>query len=172
MSIPKLKDLLIEKDYNKPPRKVGAVAVVSEGQVLCVKRSETQGKYPNFWSLPMGGVEKAVATATFGLKQVTKLMMKRSANKAAKEAAEKVAKEGTEAAVKAAVKTIAKVPIAKSTGLPDARSTKAATNVLKKEVGEDATNKILKTVAKEGGEQALETGSKLLVRILEKGDVL
>ena len=58
MSIPKLKDLLIEKDYNKPPRKVGAVAVVSEGQILCVKRSETQGKYPNFWSLPMGGVEK------------------------------------------------------------------------------------------------------------------
>ena len=54
----KLKDLLIEKDYNKPPRKVGAVAVVSEGQILCVKRSETQGKYPNFWSLPMGGVEK------------------------------------------------------------------------------------------------------------------
>ena len=60
MSIPKLKDLLNERDYHltKPPRKVGAVAVVSEGQVLCVKRSETQGKYPNFWSLPMGGVEK------------------------------------------------------------------------------------------------------------------
>ena len=35
---------------------------------------------------------------------------------------------------------------------------------MKKEVGEDATNKILKTVAKEGGEQALETGSKLLVK--------
>ena len=58
MSIPKLKDLLKEVDFNKPPRKVGAVAVVSEGQILCVKRSETQGKYPNFWSLPMGGVEK------------------------------------------------------------------------------------------------------------------
>ena len=39
MSIPKLKDLLIEKDYNKPPRKVGGVAIVSEGQILLVKRS-------------------------------------------------------------------------------------------------------------------------------------
>ena len=58
MSIPKLKNLLKEVGFNKPPRKVGAVAVVSEGQILCVKRSETQGKYPNFWSLPMGGVEK------------------------------------------------------------------------------------------------------------------
>ena len=60
MSIPKLKDLLKETDYHlkKTIRKIGAVAVVSEGQVLCVKRSETQGKYPNFWSVPMGGVEK------------------------------------------------------------------------------------------------------------------
>ena len=58
MSIPKLKDLLIEKDYNKPPRKVGGVAIVSEGQILLVKRSESAGKYPNFWSVPMGGVEK------------------------------------------------------------------------------------------------------------------
>ena len=60
MSIPKLKDLLKETDYHlkKPIRKIGAVAVVSEGQVLCVKRSEPQGKYPNFWSVPMGGVEK------------------------------------------------------------------------------------------------------------------
>ena len=56
----KLKDLINERDYHltKPPRNVAGVAVVSEGQILCVKRSETQGKYPNFWSLPMGGVEK------------------------------------------------------------------------------------------------------------------
>ena len=60
MSIQKLKDLLNERDYHltKPPRKVAGVAIVSDGQVLCVKRSETQGKYPNFWSVPMGGVEK------------------------------------------------------------------------------------------------------------------
>ena len=58
MSIPKLKDLLKEVDFNKPPRKVGGVAIVSEGQILLVKRSETQGKYPNFWSVPSGGVEK------------------------------------------------------------------------------------------------------------------
>ena len=60
MSIPKLKDLINKRDYHltKPQRKVGGVAVLSEGQVLCVKRSETQGKYPNFWSVPMGGVEK------------------------------------------------------------------------------------------------------------------
>ena len=58
MSIPKLKDLLKEVDFNKPPRKVGGVAIVSEGQILLVKRSKTQGKYPNFWSVPSGGVEK------------------------------------------------------------------------------------------------------------------
>ena len=58
MSIPKLKDLLKEVDFNKPPRKVGGVAIVSEGQILLVKRSETAGKYPNFWSVPMGGIEK------------------------------------------------------------------------------------------------------------------
>ena len=58
MSIPKLKDLLKEVDFGKPPRKVGGVAIVSEGQILLVKRSETQGKYPNFWSVPSGGVEK------------------------------------------------------------------------------------------------------------------
>ena len=58
MSIPKLKDLLKEVDFSKPPRKVGGVAIVSEGQILLVKRSETAGKYPNFWSVPMGGVEK------------------------------------------------------------------------------------------------------------------
>ena len=56
----KLKDLIHETDYHltKPRRNVAGVAVVSEGQVLCVKRSETQGKYPNFWSVPMGVVEK------------------------------------------------------------------------------------------------------------------
>jgi len=56
----KLKDLINERDYHltKPLRKVGGVAIVSEGQVLLVKRSETAGKYPNFWSVPMGGVEK------------------------------------------------------------------------------------------------------------------
>ena len=60
MSIPKLKDLLNERDYHltKPLRKVGGVAIVSEGQVLLVKRSETAGKYPNFWAVPMGGIEK------------------------------------------------------------------------------------------------------------------
>ena len=58
MSIPKLKDLLNEVDFSKPPRKVGGVAIVSEGQVLLVKRSETAGKYPNFWAVPMGGVDK------------------------------------------------------------------------------------------------------------------
>ena len=58
MSIPKLKYLLKEVDFNKPPRKVGGVAIVSEGQILLVKRSKTQGKYPNFWSVPSGGVEK------------------------------------------------------------------------------------------------------------------
>ena len=58
MSIPKLKDLLKEVDFGKPPRKVGGVAIVSEGQILLVKRSENAGKYPNFWSVPMGGVEK------------------------------------------------------------------------------------------------------------------
>ena len=57
MSIPKLKDLLNEIDFLKPPRKVGGVAIVSEGQILLVKRSETAGKYPNFWSVPSGGVE-------------------------------------------------------------------------------------------------------------------
>ena len=58
MSIPKLKDLLKEVDFSKQPRKVGGVAIISEGQVLMVKRSETAGKYPNFWAVPMGHVEK------------------------------------------------------------------------------------------------------------------
>ena len=56
MSIPKLIDLL--KFEVKKPRKVGGVAVVSDGQVLLVKRAENAGKYPNFWSVPMGGVEE------------------------------------------------------------------------------------------------------------------
>ena len=56
----KLKDLINERDYHltKPLRKVGGVAIVSEGQVLLVKRSETAGKDPNFWAVPMGGVEE------------------------------------------------------------------------------------------------------------------
>ena len=56
----KLKDLINERDYHltKPPRRIGGVAIVSEGQILLVKRSETAGKYPNFWAVPMGGVEK------------------------------------------------------------------------------------------------------------------
>ena len=58
MSIPKLTDLLKEIDFSKPPRKVGGIAITSEGQVLMVKRSETAGKYPNFWAVPMGGVDK------------------------------------------------------------------------------------------------------------------
>ena len=58
MSIPKLKDLLKEVDFSKPPRKVGGVAIVSEGQILLVRRAEDAGKYPNFWSVPMGGVEE------------------------------------------------------------------------------------------------------------------
>ena len=56
MSIPKLLDLL-ELEVKKPTR-IGAVVVVSEGQVLLVKRAENAGKYPNFWSVPMGGVEE------------------------------------------------------------------------------------------------------------------
>jgi ADP-ribose pyrophosphatase YjhB (NUDIX family) len=32
--------------------------VKSEGQVLLVRRSETAGKYPNFWAVPMGHVEE------------------------------------------------------------------------------------------------------------------
>jgi len=57
MSIPKLKDLLKEIDFSEPPRKIGGVVVKSEGQVLLVRRSETAGKYPNFWAVPMGHVE-------------------------------------------------------------------------------------------------------------------
>ena len=41
----------------KKPKRIGAVVVVSEGQVLLVKRAENAGKYPNFWAVPMGHVE-------------------------------------------------------------------------------------------------------------------
>ena len=68
----KLKDLIDETDYHltKPRRNVAGVAVVSEGQVLCVKRSETQGKFPNFWSLPMGGVEKGETFEEAGAREL------------------------------------------------------------------------------------------------------
>ena len=57
MSIPKLKDLINELTVEKP-KKIGGVVVKSEGQVLMVRRSETAGKYPNHWAVPMGHVEK------------------------------------------------------------------------------------------------------------------
>ena len=57
MSIPKLLDLL-ELEKPKKPSKIGGVVVKSEGQVLLVRRSENAGKYPNFWAVPMGHVEK------------------------------------------------------------------------------------------------------------------
>ena len=57
MSIPKLKDLIKELNIEKP-KKIGGVVVKSEGQVLLVRRSETAGKYPNFWAVPMGHVEE------------------------------------------------------------------------------------------------------------------
>ena len=56
MSIPKLLDLL-ELEVRKPKR-IGGVVVKSEGQVLLVRRAENAGKYPNFWAVPMGNVEK------------------------------------------------------------------------------------------------------------------
>ena len=56
MSIPKLKDLIKELNIEKP-KKIGGVVVKAEGQVLLVRRSETAGKYPNFWAVPMGHVE-------------------------------------------------------------------------------------------------------------------
>ena len=34
------------------------MVVKSEGQVLLVRRAENAGKYPNFWAVPMGHVEK------------------------------------------------------------------------------------------------------------------
>ena len=56
MSISKLLDLL-ELEVRKPKR-IGGVVVKSEGQVLLVRRAENAGKYPNFWAVPMGHVEK------------------------------------------------------------------------------------------------------------------
>ena len=55
MSIPKLIDLIIEI---KKPSLIGGVIVKSKGQILLVRRSETAGKYPNFWAVPMGHIEK------------------------------------------------------------------------------------------------------------------
>ena len=55
MSIPKLIDLIIEI---KKPSLIGGVVVKSEEQILLVRRSETAGKYPNFWAVPMGHIEK------------------------------------------------------------------------------------------------------------------
>ena len=56
MSIPKLKSLI--KLPPKPPKRIGGVVVKSNDKVLLVKRSEGAGKYPNFWAVPMGHVEK------------------------------------------------------------------------------------------------------------------
>ena len=55
MSIPKLIDLIIEI---KKPSLIGGIIVMSKGQILLVRRSETAGKYPNFWAVPMGHIEK------------------------------------------------------------------------------------------------------------------
>ena len=55
MSIPKLIDLIIEI---KKLSLIGGVIVKSERQVLLVRRSETAGKYPNFWAVPMGHIKK------------------------------------------------------------------------------------------------------------------
>ena len=55
MSIPKLIDLIAEI---KKPSLIGGVVVKSEEQILLVRRSETAGKYPNFWAVPMGHIEK------------------------------------------------------------------------------------------------------------------
>ena len=55
MSIPKLIDLIIEI---KKPSLIGGVVVKSERQIILVRRSETAGKYPNFWAVPMGHIER------------------------------------------------------------------------------------------------------------------
>ena len=55
MSIPKLIDLIIEI---KKLSLIGGVIVKSERQILLVRRSETAGKYPNFWAVPMGHIKK------------------------------------------------------------------------------------------------------------------
>ena len=43
---------------DKKPSLIGGVIVKSKGQILLVRRSETAGKYPNFWAIPMGHIEK------------------------------------------------------------------------------------------------------------------
>jgi len=62
MTIPKLIDLLEFpnpiKVKPKKPKKIGGVLVKSKGQVLLTKRSENAGKYPNYWAVPMGHVER------------------------------------------------------------------------------------------------------------------
>ena len=59
MSIPKLKDLLeVDIHLSKKERKIGGIAIVSEGEVMMVRRAENAGKYPNYWAVPMGGVEE------------------------------------------------------------------------------------------------------------------
>ena len=59
MSIPKLKDLLeMDIRLSKKERKIGGIAIVSEGEVMMVRRAENAGKYPNYWAVPMGGVEE------------------------------------------------------------------------------------------------------------------
>jgi|TARA_B100000073_G_C23272662_1_gene387094 ADP-ribose pyrophosphatase YjhB (NUDIX family) len=58
MSIPKLKNLIeLDGHLMGKPKRIGGVAVVSDGKVLMVRRSENAQKYPNFWAVPMGGVE-------------------------------------------------------------------------------------------------------------------
>ena len=59
MSIPKLKDLLeMDIRLSKKERKIGGIAIVSEGEVMMVRRAENAGKYPNYWAVAMGGVEE------------------------------------------------------------------------------------------------------------------
>ena len=43
---------------SKKERKIGGIAIVSEGEVMMVRRAENAGKYPNYWAVPMGGVEE------------------------------------------------------------------------------------------------------------------
>ena len=55
----KLKDLLeMDIHLSKKERKIGGIAIVSEGEVMMVRRAENAGKYPNYWAVPMGGVEE------------------------------------------------------------------------------------------------------------------
>jgi len=109
----------------------------------------------------MGGVEKAISTATFGLKAVTKIMAKNRAEKAVKK---KVAEAGTETAVKNAAKIVANAPIAKTTGLPDARTAGKATQTLKKELGEESAEKLVVKIAGKGTEKAIEAGGEALAK--------